>query len=180
MSWRFDEFCNNNDDDDNAGFAPCPPANVPPVIGVCAGASVASSDAASLGLQFHQTGRTFKELREGEVIVREQDCGAKGLKIYIAIGKSATTPLPDKLFGLRFLGAKNSEGELLNRNKSIQDDYLSNLQALKPIIDQMTHFVMKGILNVSSVYDDTGLTFEDHWGFNNPNFSMIFWLYLDY
>jgi hypothetical protein len=76
---------------------------------------------------------------EGEVIVCKQDCGAKGSKTYIAIRKSATTPLPDKLLGPHFLGAKNKEGELLNRNKSIQDDYLSNLQALKPIINQMDH-----------------------------------------
>jgi hypothetical protein len=173
MSCRFYEFRDDDDDDDDAGIAPCPPADVPPVIGVCAGASVASSGTALLGLQFRQTRHTFKELREGEVIARKQDRGAKGSKIYIAIRKSATMPLPNKLHGPCFLGAKNSEGELLNGNKSIQDDYLSNLQALKPIIDQMTHFDMKGILNVPSVYDDTGLTFEDRWGFNNANFSMI-------
>ncbi len=57
--------------------------------------------------------------------------------------------------------------------QNIQDDYLPNLQALKPIIDQMAHFDMKGILNVPLVYDDTGLTFEDRWGLNNPNFSLI-------
>ncbi len=114
MSWRFDEFCNNNNDDDNAGVAPCPPANVQLVIGVRAGASVASSGAALLGLQFRQTRRTFEELREGEVIACKQDHGAKGSKIYISIRKSATMPLPNKLLGPHFLGAKNSEGELLN------------------------------------------------------------------
>jgi hypothetical protein len=92
---------------------------------------------------------------EGEVFARKQDCGVKGSKTYIAIRKFATTPVPDKLLGPRFLGAKNKGGELLNRNKSIQDDYLSNLQALKPIIDQMAHYDMKGVLNVPSVYDDT-------------------------
>ncbi len=86
----FDEFCDNDD----AGVAPHPPADVPPVIGVGAGASVASADAASLGLQFQQTRRTFKELMEGEVIARNQDRGAKGSKTYIAIRKSATTPFP--------------------------------------------------------------------------------------
>jgi hypothetical protein len=141
---RFNEFCDDNDN--NAGVAPCPPADVPLVIGVRAGDSVASAGAALLGLQFRQTRRTFEKLREGEVIARKQDRGAKGSKIYIAIRKSATTPLLDKLLGPRFLGAKNSEGELLNRNKSIQDDYLSNLQALKPIINQMAHFDVKGIL----------------------------------
>jgi hypothetical protein len=74
----FDEFC--DDDDDNAGVAPYPPADVPPVIGVGAGASVASAGAASLGLRFRQTRRTFEELMEGEVIARKQDCGAKGSK----------------------------------------------------------------------------------------------------
>ncbi len=68
----FDEF------HDNAGVAPHPPADVPPVIGVGAGASVASAGAASLGLQFRQTRCTFKELMEGEVIACKQDCGAKG------------------------------------------------------------------------------------------------------
>ncbi len=88
---------------------------------------------------------------EGEVIARKQELGAKGLKTYIAICKSATMPLPDKLLGPRFLGAKNKEGELLNHNKSIQDDYRSNLQALKPIINQMSHYNMKGVLNVPLV-----------------------------
>ncbi len=101
---RFNEFC--DDDDDDAGFAPRPPADVPLVIGVRAGDSVASAGAALLGLQFQQTRCTFEKLREGEVIARKQDCGAKGLKIYIAIRKSATTPLPDKLLGPCFLGAK--------------------------------------------------------------------------
>jgi hypothetical protein len=128
----FDEFC--DDDDNNAGVAPHPPAGIPPVIGVGAGASVASPGAALLGLQFQQTRRTFKELMEGEVIACRQDRGVKGSKTYIAIRKSATTPLPNKLLGPHFLDAKNKEGELLNCNKSIQDDYLSNLQALKPII----------------------------------------------
>ncbi len=54
----FDEFR------DYAGVAPHPPAEVPPVIGVGAGASVASAGAASLGLQFQQTRHTFKELME--------------------------------------------------------------------------------------------------------------------
>ncbi len=41
-----DEF--RDDDDNDAGVAPRPPADVPPVIGVHAGASVASSGAALL------------------------------------------------------------------------------------------------------------------------------------
>ncbi len=97
----FDEF-----QDDDAGIAPHPPADVPPVIGVGAGASVASVGAALLALQFRQTRRTFEELMEGEVIARKQDHGAKGSKTYIAIRKSATTPLPDKLLGPCFLGAR--------------------------------------------------------------------------
>jgi hypothetical protein len=92
----FDEF-RDDDDDDDAGVAPHPPADVPPVIGFGAGASVASAGAARLGLQFRQTRRTFEELMEGEVIARKHDCGAKGSKTYIAIRKSATMPLPDKL-----------------------------------------------------------------------------------
>ncbi len=53
MSRRFDELRDNNDED--TGFAPHPPADVPPVIGVRSGASVASTGTALLGLQFHQT-----------------------------------------------------------------------------------------------------------------------------
>jgi hypothetical protein len=49
MSWHFDEL---HDDNDDTGFAPHPPANVPPVIGVRAGDSVTLAGAASLGLQF--------------------------------------------------------------------------------------------------------------------------------
>jgi hypothetical protein len=57
MSWHFDEFHDDDDNDnnDNAGVAPRLPADIPPVIGVRAGASVASSGAALLRLQFCQT-----------------------------------------------------------------------------------------------------------------------------
>ena len=168
----FDEFC-NDDTDNNAGDAPHPPVDVPLVIGVGAGASVASTGAASLGIQFQTTSRTLEELMESEVIARKQDRGVKGSKTYIAICKSATTALPDKLLGPRFLGTKNKEGELLNRSKSIQEDYLSNLQALKPIINQMIHYNLKGVLNVPLVYDDHGLTYKDRWNFSSPNFSTI-------
>ncbi len=61
MSWRFDEL--RDDDNDDAGFDPRPPADVPPVIGFRAGASVASTGAALLGLQFRQTRHTF-DIRE--------------------------------------------------------------------------------------------------------------------
>ncbi len=108
----FDEFC----DDDDTGVAPNPPSGIPPVIGVGAGASFALAGAAKLGLQFRQTRSTFEELMEGEVIARKQDRGAKDSKTYIAIRKSATTPLHDKLLDPCFLGAKNKEGELLNCN----------------------------------------------------------------
>jgi hypothetical protein len=61
----------------------------------------------------------------------------------------------------------------LNRNKTIQDEYLSNLQALKPIIQQLTHYNLKGVLQVPSVYDDHGLTFEDGWNFSGPDFTTV-------
>ncbi len=32
---------------------------------------------------------------------------------------------------------------------------------------------MKSVLNILSFYDDTGFTFEDRWGFTNPNFSLV-------
>ena len=149
---------------------------VPQEIGVGHGASVASNatGATSLGLgQFRQTRCTIEELMGGNIIARKQDLGIKGSKTYIAICRAATTALPDKLLGSCFLGAKNKDGELLNRHKSIQEDYLSNLQALKPIIDQMEHYDMKSVLNIPSFYDDTGLTFEDRWGFTNPDFSLV-------
>ncbi len=73
---RFNEF-RDNDNDDAAGVAPRPPADIPPVIGVRADDSFASAGAVLLGLQFQQTRRTFEELREGEVIARKQDRGAK-------------------------------------------------------------------------------------------------------
>ena len=49
---RFNEFRDDDDNDDDAGVVPRPPADIPPVIGVRAGDSVALAGAASLGLQF--------------------------------------------------------------------------------------------------------------------------------
>ena len=86
-----------------------------------ASVSAASIGAASLHVRFRTTRRTLEELNQGEIIARKQDRGVQGSKTYIAIRKAATTPLPNKLLGPRFLGAKNKEGELLNRNKIIQD-----------------------------------------------------------
>ena len=91
-------------DGNNAGVAVRPPADVPPVIGVGAGASVALAVAASLGIQFRQTIRTLEELMKGKVIVRKQDRGVKCSKTYIAIHKSATTALPGKILGPCFSG----------------------------------------------------------------------------
>ena len=79
---------------------------VPQEIGVPRGASVASNatGATSLGLgQFRQTRHTLEELMEVNIIARKQDCGTKGSMTYIAICKAATTALPDKLLGSRFL-----------------------------------------------------------------------------
>jgi len=81
--------------------------------------AAASIGAASLGVQFRATRRTLDELNQGEIIARKQDRGSQGSKTYIAIRKAATTPLPNKLLGPQFLGAKNKEGELLNRSKMI-------------------------------------------------------------
>ena len=125
------------------------------------------------GIKFRTTRRTLEELKEGELTSRKQDCGVKGSKTYITIRKSATMALPDKLLGPRFLGAKNKEGELLNCSKRIQEDYLSNLQALKPIINQIIHYDLKGVLNVPLVYDNHGLTYKNCWNFSSPNFSTI-------
>ena len=62
---------------------------------------------------------------------------------------------------------------VLNRSKNIQEEYLSNLQALKPIIQQLTHYNLKGVLQVPSVYDDHGLTYEDRWNFTGPDFTTV-------
>ena len=47
------------------------------------------------------------------------------------------------------------------------------MQALKPIIQQLTHYNLKGILQVPSVYDDHGLTYEDCWNINGSNFTTV-------
>ena len=141
--------------------------------GGAASAAASSVGAATLNVRFRTTRRTLEELNQGEIIARKQDRGVQGSKTYIAIRKAATTPLPNKLLGPRFLGAKNKEGELLNSSKTIQEEYLSNLQALKPIIQQLTHYDLKGILQVPSVYDDHGFTFEDRWNFHDSEFTTV-------
>jgi hypothetical protein len=98
MSWRFDEFRNDDDDNDDANVAPRPPADVPPVIGVRAGASVALSGAALLGLQFRQTRCTFKDLRKGEVIARKQDRGRKDQRSTLP-----SASLPQRLCPISYL-----------------------------------------------------------------------------
>ena len=119
MQGGLDEFlaardCDDDDDNNKDG------ANGPEIaVRSCAAsrasgaASIAavSIGAASLGVQFRTPRRTLEEINRGEIIACKQDCGLKGTKIYVAIRKAATTPLPDKLLGPRFLGAKNKDGE---------------------------------------------------------------------
>ena len=71
--------------------------------------AAASIGAVLIGVQFRPTRRTLEELNRGEIIARKQDRGPQGSKTYIAIRKAATTPLPTKLLGPWFLGAKNKE-----------------------------------------------------------------------
>lgn len=139
--------------------------------------SVASQGATVLGMNsnFRTTPRNIAELRDGEVLARRADRGKKGSKTYLAIHKSATTPLKDKLLGARFLNATSESGERMNKNKSIQEDVTSNLRALEPILNQLKQHDCDHVFQVPSekFYSEFGRTFRARWNMDDPDYEAV-------
>ena len=139
--------------------------------------SVASQGATVLGMNsnFRTTPRNIAELKDGEVLARRADRGKKGSKTYLAIHKSATTPLKDKLLGARFLNATSESGERMNKNKSIQEDVTSNLRALEPILNQLKQHDCDHVFQVPSekFYSEFGRTFQARWNMDDPDYEAV-------
>ena len=75
--------------------------------------------------------RTLLEIDQDKVVVCKGDCGLPGSKVYVANRIAATQSILSKFLGSFRLQSKNSASKNVQKSKHIQDDFVSNLEAVK-------------------------------------------------
>jgi len=128
-----------------------------------AGGSVASlGSAAVFG---RATRRTLEEITQNEVIVRKADRGVAGPKIFVSNRTAATLALSAKFLGSVYLQSKNAAGKNNQKAKLIQEQFVSNLDVVKKLQEQMVQYDTKTPFMIPQGYCDTvGVNgWEDCW-----------------
>jgi hypothetical protein len=130
---------------------------------VAAGGSVSSHGSAAVFGR--TTRRTIEQIIQDEVIVRKGDRGVSGSKIFVSNRTSATQALPVKFLGSFHLLSKNAAGENNQKAKHIQDQFVSNLDVVKKLVERVNQYDMKTPFMIPSGYSDTvGVNgWEDRW-----------------
>ena len=100
-----------------------------PIQGSVAGASIASQS--SVTVFGHATHRALEEIIQDEVIVRNGDLGAPGLKIFVTNRSAVTLALPIKFLGSFHLQSKNAAGKNNQKAKYIQEEFVCNLDVVR-------------------------------------------------
>ena len=159
------------------------PVGVPANIAVHqdGGASVAGSVAgsvASLGSVVvfqRRPRRTIFELAQDEVVVRKEDRGAPGSKMYVTNRAAATRSLSLKFLGSYHLQSKNANGENVQKSKHIQEEFVSNLMVMKELKERVLHYDMRSPLQVPAVYYDIigEDAWEGRWDTSNPDREIV-------
>ena len=137
------------------------------------GVSVASQGSAAVFQQ--RPRRTLLEIEQDEVIVRKSDRGVPGSKVYVANRIAATQSLSSKFLGSFHLQSKNAAGEIVQKSKHIQDEFVSNLEVMKKFKEQVHHYDMRTPLQVPAVYRDVigEDAWEARWDAANPNREIV-------
>jgi len=142
------------------------------------GASVADSFASAVGsavvLQRRQR-RTILELEQDEVVVRKVDRGDPSSKTYVTNRAAATKPLSLRFLGSYHLQSKNADGENVQKNKHIQEQFVSNLLVMKEFRERAAQYDMRGPLQVPAVYNDIvgEDAWEGRWDTSNPDREIV-------
>ena len=113
-------------------------ARIRPVGRFAAGGSVSSHGSAAVFGR--ATRRTLDQIIQDEVIVRKGDRGVSGSKIFVSNRTAATQALPVKFLGSFHLLSKNAAGENNQKAKHIQDQFVSNLDVVKKLVERVNQY----------------------------------------
>ena len=114
------------------------------------------------------TRRTIEDLVLDEVIVRKEDRGVSGSKIFVANRAAATMGLSVKFLGSVHLQSKNAAGEQMQKAKNIQDQFVSNLDVMAKLTERIKQFDMLLPLQIPKDYNDV-VDVEERWDSGNPD-----------
>ncbi len=116
--------------------------------------------------------RTLEEIVLDEIIVRKEDRGTPGSKIFVANRLAATQGLSIKFLGSIHLLSKNTAGENMQKAKNIQDQFVSNLDVMAKLAECIKQYDMLLPLQIPKVYYDV-VNVEDRWDMTNPQREIV-------
>jgi len=132
--------------------------------GVAAARSVASQ--ASVAMFGRANCCTIDEIVLDEVLVRKENRGTPGSKIFVANRAAATLGLDVKFLGSIHLQSKNAAGEHMQKAKNIQDQFVSNLDVMAKLVERIKQYDMLLPLQIPTVYNDV-VDVEERWDMGN-------------
>ena len=106
------------------------------------------------------------------MIVRKEDRGADGSKIFVANRAAATLGLSQTFLGSIHLGSKNAAGEQMQKAKNIQDQFVSNLDVMAKLTERIKQYDMLLPLQVPKDYYDV-VDVEQRWDIGNPDRDIV-------
>jgi hypothetical protein len=115
-----------------------------------AAGSVASQATVAVFGRVHRC--TLEYMALDEVIVRKEDRGADGSKIFVANCAAATLGLSQKFLGSIHLQSNNAAGEQMQKAKNIQDQFVSNLDVMAKVTERIKQYDMLLPLQVPKDY----------------------------
>ena len=122
-----------------------------PSAAVAAGSVASQATVAAFG---RANRRTLEDLVLDEVIVRKEDRGASGSKIFVANRAAATKGLEVKFLGSVHLQSKNAAGEQMQKAKNIQDQFVGNLDVMAKLVERIKQYDMLLPLQIPKDYND--------------------------
>ena len=116
--------------------------------------------------------RTLDEIVLDEILVRKDDRGTPGSKIFVTNRAAATLGLTTKFLGSIHLLSKNAAGENMQKAKNIQDQFVSNLDVMGKLVERIKQYDMLLPLQIPKVYHDV-VNVEDRWDMNNNDREIV-------
>ncbi len=89
------------------------------------------------------------------MIVRKIDRGVPGSKIFVSNRTAATQALPVKFLESFHLLSKNAAGENNQKAKHKQDQFVSNLDVVKKLLERLNQYNLNTPFQIPKRYSDT-------------------------
>lgn len=116
--------------------------------------------------------RTLEEIQGNMVLVRKEERGPPGSKIFIVHRAAATRGLSPPFLGSQHLQSKNEHGENVQKASKIQDQFVSNLEVMAAALVRMVEYDLRIPLQIPKEYYDV-VNVEERWDMNNPRREIV-------